>query len=43
MVIKDKDLLRYIGYCVKLMADDVMEVTTIAEDDVIAGYEVSHK
>ena len=24
MVIKDKDLLRYIGYCVKLMADDIM-------------------
>ena len=24
MVIKDKDLLRYIGYYAKLMADDVM-------------------
>jgi len=23
-VIKDKDLLRYVGYCAKLMADDVM-------------------
>ena len=25
MVIKDKDLLRYIGFCVKLMTGDIME------------------